>query len=166
MEDNSLRRLLIVSWVACLALTLTAQPTNLRESGVGENPVRQKSAKVNASEFRSLANEWKDAYNSKDAARLASLYAEDADYISSHVTGLIAHGREKIQTNFQAGMDAGGHIDEVRILRSSSSGDLAYLVCLYEATNSGQKVSGRNLIVSKKLRGKWLIVSHMTVVAG
>jgi hypothetical protein len=38
------------------------------------------------------------------------------------------------------------------------------LVSIYEATNNGQKVSGRNLIVLRKLGGKWLIVSHMTVV--
>jgi len=61
------------------------------------------------------AENWKDAYNSGDASRVASLYAEDGDYLSAHVG---AHGREVIRAYFQKGIDAGGHIDAVRVLRS------------------------------------------------
>jgi hypothetical protein len=61
-------------------------------------------------------------------------------------------------------MNAGGHIDGVEVLSSQVSCDLASLLCRYEATNSGQKVTGLNVILLKKVAGKWLILSHATVV--
>jgi uncharacterized protein (TIGR02246 family) len=111
-----------------------------------------------------LAEDWKDAYNSNDAERLAQMYTEDAFYISPHVSGLIAEGRANIKSNFQRGMEGGGHVDKIRVLRTSASCTMAYSVCIYEATNNGQKVSGRNLLVLKKVRGRWLIASHVSVI--
>ena len=155
---------LSIAWVLCLAPIVFAGPANYGRNDANMRGNQRNPERTDASLFLRLANEWKDAYNSKDPDRLAALYTEDADYISSHVPGLIAHGRTRIRANFEAGIASGGHIEAVRILTSRLSCDLAYLVCEYEATNSGQKVSGRNLIVSKKVSGKWLIASHMTVV--
>jgi len=61
-------------------------------------------------------------------------------------------------------MSGGGHIDSIEILSMNVSCELATLLCKYQATNSGQTVVGRNLLVLKKIEGKWLIVLHMTVV--
>lgn len=103
-------------------------------------------------------------YNGPDATKLVPMYSEDAEYISSHVPGLVAHGRDRVIANFQKGMSQGWHIDAVQILLVNISCDIATLVCKYDANNSGQKVSGRNLLVLKKVNGKWLISTHMTVV--
>lgn len=116
------------------------------------------------SEFRENIEKWKEAYNGSDAQKLVPLYTEDAIYASSHVAGLEAIGREKVIANFQKGMSMGGHIDSVEILWANVSGELASLYCLYKATNSGVTVSGRNLLVLRKVKGQWLIVQHMTVV--
>ena len=115
-------------------------------------------------ELLRLAEDWKNAYNSGDALRLGSMYAEDAEYISPHVTGLVIHGRDVVQANFRRGMASGGHIDSVTIISSRVSGDMAYLVCRYDATNSGQRVNGRNVLIAKKTDGRWLIVVHASVV--
>ena len=115
-------------------------------------------------EFLRLADEWKNAYNAGDAMRLGSMYSDDAEYVSPHVAGLVIRGREGIQANFSRGMHSGGHIDSVTILSSRVSGDMAYLVCRYDATNSGQKVNGRNVLIAKKVDGRWLIVVHASVV--
>jgi len=109
-----------------------------------------------------VAEDWKAAYNAKDAAAVASLYAPDAYYVSAHV---VAHGRAEIQAYFQRGIDAGGHIDEIRILASSQSGELAYTVGTYQATNAGQTVRGRNVVVVRKIDARWLMVAHEAVVA-
>lgn len=114
--------------------------------------------------LQNQTEKWKDAYNSKDAQNLVRLYSEDARYISSHVPGLEATGREKLIANFQKGMNMGGHIDKVEILSMNLSCDLATLLCQYQATNSGQTVTGRNLLVLKMVNGTWLIAIHMTVV--
>jgi uncharacterized protein (TIGR02246 family) len=117
-----------------------------------------------AEHFNELAQIWMRAYNNDDSTTLAALYTPDADYISSHVQGLVAQGRDRVIANFQRGIKSGGHIDSVSILSIQLSCDLATLLCQYEATNSGQKAIGRNLLVVKKVSGKWLITLHMTVV--
>jgi len=115
-------------------------------------------------QFNVLAQKWLLAYNSNDSATLASMYTVDAQYISSHVRGLVAQGRGRLISNFQNGIKTGGHIDSVTILSVQLSCDLATLLCKYEATNNGQKAIGRNLLVLKKVGPRWLIVLHMTVV--
>ena len=112
--------------------------------------------------LRSVATQWKTAYNAKDAAAVASLYTPDGYYVSAHV---VARGRQEIQAYFQRGIDAGGHVDAIQILSSGQSGDLAYWVGTYEATNAGQEVRGRNVVVVRKVSERWLIVAHETVVA-
>jgi len=115
-------------------------------------------------EFQQETEKWKDAYNSKDAQNLVPLYSEDACYISAHVPGLEANGRDQLIANFQNGMNMGGAIDAIEIMTVNVSCELATLLCKYQATNSGVTVVGRNLLVMKKIDDKWLIVLHMTVV--
>lgn len=112
--------------------------------------------------LRSLAAEWRSAYNAKNGAAVAALYAADGWYVSSHV---VAQGREAIQAYFQRGIDAGGHIDSIEILSSGHSGELAYWVGTYEATNAGQKFRGRNVVVARRIDRQWRIVAHETAVA-
>ncbi len=114
--------------------------------------------------FQQNVEKWKTAYNSGDAKNLIPLYAEDATYSSSHVPGLEAIGRDNLIANFQKGISGGGHIDKIEILTANVSGEMASLYCRYQATNSGVTVSGRNLLVLRRVNGEWLIFSHMTVL--
>lgn len=114
--------------------------------------------------FQQHTQLWKEAYNSGDAKNLIPLYTEEASYISSHVEGLEANGRDRLIANFQQGINMGGHIDSVEILSMNVSCDMATLFCKYKANNNGSIAIGRNLLVLKKMDGKWLIVLHMTVV--
>lgn len=114
--------------------------------------------------FQQNTERWKQAYNSGDAQQLVPLYTEDAVYLSSHVEGLVADGRDKVIANFQRGMSGDGHIDSIEIISWSVSCDLASLHCRYQATNSGVTVSGRNLLVLRRVGNQWLIATHMTVV--
>ena len=61
-------------------------------------------------------------------------------------------------------MDSGGYLDSIEILSINSSCDISTVVSRYRGTAGGQNVDGRNLLVWKRLDGKWLIVTHMTVV--
>jgi uncharacterized protein (TIGR02246 family) len=154
-------RLLTIAAGACGVI---ASATAGREIAAGQSPMPQGAQVVSMTDqaVRRVADDWKAAYNSKDAAAVASLYAPDAYYVSAHV---VAQGRVEIQTYFQRGIDAGGHIDDIRVLASSHSGELAYTVGTYEATNGGQKVRGRNVVVLRNIGGKWLMVAHESVVA-
>ena len=145
-------------FLAALCVTATVLATVARGWPDGEAAVAQSTDQA----LLEVAAAWKAAYNAKDAAAVASLYAPDAYYVSAHV---VARGRPEIQAYFQRGIDAGGHIDAIQILASGQSGDLAYWVGTYEATNAGQKVRGRNVVALRRVRDKWLIVAHESVVA-
>jgi ketosteroid isomerase-like protein len=114
--------------------------------------------------FGRIAERWLDAYNGTDAEELTPLYAEDAVYISGHVAGLVAEGRDRVIENFRKGMAMGGHLDGLEVISITHSCDVASVLCAYSANNSGQRVSGRTLLVLKKIHGQWLIALHMTVV--
>ena len=114
--------------------------------------------------FNAMTIRWKNAYDSGDATNLLRLYSEDARYISSHVPGLVAIGRDNVTAYFQAGISFGGHIDSITIDRMDLSCEIATLFCTYQATNSGVTVTGHNLMVLRKTGGGWLIILHMTVV--
>jgi ketosteroid isomerase-like protein len=115
-------------------------------------------------EFMRQTVKWQEAYNSKDAQNLSPLYSEDAQYISSHVAGLVANGRQNLIAYFQKGIDMGGHIDTVQVLSMNVSCNLATLICKYQAANNGEVAIGRNLLVLRKINESWLIILHMTVV--
>lgn len=158
-----MKALLCLLALTVLTCTTYAQPRVASNTPAVRVLSGSDSASV-AEHFEELAQKWLRAYNSGDSTTLTSLYTLDAQYISSHVQGLVAEGRDRVIANFQRGVKMGGHIDAVSILSMQMSCDLATLLCKYEATNSGQKAVGRNLLVVKKVNGKWLIALHMTVV--
>lgn len=114
--------------------------------------------------IRQIAVQWKDRYNNGDASGVASLYAGNADYLTQHyITGII-HGRAAIQAYVQRGVDAHYHIDSIQVISMACSGGFAYTVGRYESTNAGQRATGVNLVVVRKLKGRWLIVAHEAAV--
>lgn len=126
--------------------------------------IKNDNSKTIKAEFQKRADAWKDAYNSNDAKALASFYTPDAKYVSGHVAGLVADGKDKIISNFQNGIKGGGRIESVEILEMDISGNLAYLLCRYRANNSGEKVEGRNVIILKKTGREWKFVLHASII--
>lgn len=108
--------------------------------------------------------EWRAAYNSGDLKTLKAFYAEESRYVSPHVVDLMISGRDAITANFGKGIAGGGHIDAITVLAAESSCDLAALVCRYDATNGGVKVSGKNILVMRRVDGRWLITTHASIV--
>jgi len=115
-------------------------------------------------EFQILADKWKEIYNSKDAKNFASLYLENAQYISAHVENYIADGLENIISNFQKGMSGGGYVYSIKVLSVNSSENFASVVSTYNSLAGGKKVEGRNLLIWKKVNNEWKILTHVTVV--
>lgn len=125
---------------------------------------QQAGADSLTSEFARVADRWVAIYNGGDASAFSVLYAPEAQYISGHVQGLVADGRDAVIANFQRGMKMGGHLDGLQVISVRRSCNLATVLCRYEANNAGQKATGRNLLVLEHRDGCWLIVLHMTVV--
>ena len=157
-----MRKILFLS-VALICAVARAQdlPVN-----AGPAPVAQigctNAADVNA--IRKIPLLWKNNYNRGNAAGVAALYDENAGYLTQHFISGIVHGRAAIQAYVQLGVDASYHIDSIQILSMGCSGNLAYTVGRYEATNAGQKAIGFNLVVLRKVKGRWMIVAHEAAV--
>ena len=111
-----------------------------------------------------ISQEWKDGYNQGDAARVASLYTDDAYYLTQHFVPGIVHGRAAIQAYVQNGVDAHYQIDSIEVIEKHCSGDFAYAITRYESTNGGVKAFGVNLVLVKKIAGNWKIVAHESAV--
>lgn len=114
--------------------------------------------------FVQISKEWLAAYNNGDTKQLEQLYAEDAQYISGHVQGLVAYGRQNVISYLDAGIKLGGHIESLTVISVSESCDLATVLCEYNANNAGQKANGRSLLIFRKVNNNWLVYLHMTVV--
>lgn len=119
---------------------------------------------VDETALRRVSEEWKEGYNSGNAEKVAALYVEDAYYLTQHFVTGVVHPRDQIQAYVQRGVDAHYHIDTIDIFKLSCSGNLAYTVGRYESTNAGQKAMGVNIVVLRKIDGKWLIVAHESSV--
>jgi ketosteroid isomerase-like protein len=136
-----------------ILLTLLALVAGCSDNNRGREPV-----------LSDRAEGWRLAYNSGDTQKLGSFYAEDARYVSAHVPTLILEGKEAILKNFERGYAGGGRLDTIVVLFSDVSCDLATLVCRYDATNDGVKVSGRNILIMRKSGSEWLITTHASIV--
>lgn len=144
------------------ALTL-ALPLLFIIPASGVQPEMNTSAAMDKTdeEIRRIPVKWMQSYNAGDAGAVTALYTEDGYYLSAHV---LAEGRAQIRSYWERGIKAGGHLDFIKPLKIEHSGALAYCAGTYQATNAGVTVDGRILIVLKKVRGKWLIAAHETVV--
>ena len=111
-----------------------------------------------------MVDTWKAAYNAGDAARVAALYADDADYLTQHFVTGVVHGRAQIQAYVQRGVDAHFQIDSIQILSIGCVPELMYVVDRYQSTNAGQKAMGVNLVVARRTPAGWRIVAHEAAV--
>jgi ketosteroid isomerase-like protein len=111
-----------------------------------------------------IIEQWREGYNSGNASKVAALYKDDAYYLTQHFITGIVKGRAAIQAYIQVGVDAKYHIDSIHALSIDCSGDFAYAITRYDATNNGQVAFGVNIVVLKKIGGKWLIVAHEAAV--
>ena len=111
-----------------------------------------------------IAQEWKEGYNSENPKAVAALYAGDATYLTQHFATGIVHGRRAIEAYIKVGTDAKYRIDSLRVLASGCSREFAYAITRYESTNGDKRAFSVNLVLIRKMEGKWLIVAHESAV--
>ena len=102
------------------------------------------------------ANErFMQAFAQADAARLASLYTENAQLLPPG--GEIAHGWEAIRAFWQAAMDSGITAARLEIAEVEEHGDTAIEVSRYTLLGAGEQVldQGKYIVIWKQERGQW-----------
>lgn len=85
-------------------------------------------------------------------------------YLTQHYISGIIHGRDSIQAYVQLGVDAKYHIDSIRIKKIHVDENFAYVITRYYSLNGGVKAFGVNLVVLKRIHGKWTIKAHEAAV--
>lgn len=146
----------------CVLILICINPLTAQKQKIAETSIPSETAMLQ--ELRQSVERWRIAYNANDLTSLGSFYSDDILYVSPHVPNLIISGRETLTKNFARGISGGGHIDSVAVVTADLSGDMAYLVTTYFATNSGVGVTGKNIIIMKRINGVWLIVTHASII--
>jgi uncharacterized protein (TIGR02246 family) len=157
----------IVKYFFCL-LCFFISITNAQEKTTSnpDTSVYSGSCNNHADEqaFREIIDRWKDGYNNGNAEKVTSLYTTDAYYLTQHFVTGIVKGHAAIKAYVQNGIDAKYHIDSIKILSMDCSDDFAYVITRYNSTNNGHEDFGVNIVVLKRMGGKWLIVAHESAV--
>lgn len=154
-----MRKTSIVLTLVVLTTTLAfAQQTTKQD----HKPAEKKMAAANAGpEIAKVREAWIAAYNAKDAAKVASLYSENAVYAT--MVG-VAKGRQQIQAALQKEMDSGTQLLSVSPDGGGASGAMAWEEGSYEGKVNNATQTGRFLVVLKKSGGEWRLESHNAVV--
>jgi uncharacterized protein (TIGR02246 family) len=88
-------------------------------------PVRSEAIDPATSPFAAVGKQYTEAYNRKDAAAVAALFADDAVRVTDR--GII-QGREALQKSTEAGLDAGGHDLRLRYHHTHIDGNTGWSV--------------------------------------
>ncbi len=111
--------------------------------------------------IETLNTKWDTAFNSKDAATVASLYAEDGRVVTGD--GNILNGRSEIQGLFQSFMDGGFHEHKIEMIDVKVKGDVAYETARWSGIGGDKKTYGGHLvnIYARQSDGGWQAVLHI-----
>jgi uncharacterized protein (TIGR02246 family) len=103
-----------------------------------------------------LAPEWAAAFNAKDAAKIASFYAEDAVVMPPNQP--MVKGRANIEAHFKGEIQQGATNMQLNPVESSISGSQAFEAGTSTVTlPGGQTDRGKYLAILKRVGNEWKI---------
>jgi uncharacterized protein (TIGR02246 family) len=119
-------------------------------------------------EVQKIADDWKAAFQAKDADKIASLYTEDSVYINPEGS---YHGPVAIKTEISKVIARGDTVDAIITERAFQDGDVAISVGKYAGRSpnaSGKERLGHGhwIVSLKNSNGMWRIATHTAVAAG
>ena len=121
---------------------------------------KKKSPENFAAEMETLRNTWMQAFNGKDANKVAALYAPEAVLMRWDGT---VHGYDSVLAALEKSVRGGAHDYKMMSLRTEYSGDLGYDTGAYNVGLTDRTIEGNYVIVVKRLKGRWRIVAHAHV---
>lgn len=109
--------------VAAIVLGLIASPVRAEEADPAKTP------------FAAVGTQFIEAFNRKDVAAVAALYAEDAIRVNS---GGMIRGRAAIQRAIGEGLEAGAHDLKLRYHAAQIDGNTGWSVAEYDFQTRGK----------------------------
>jgi uncharacterized protein (TIGR02246 family) len=109
----------------------------------------------------SLASAWDAAFNSGDADKVASMYAENGRVITG--SGDVMVGPDEIKKLFQGFMDSGFGAHKIGVTTSEINGDTGYLTGTWSGVGGDGNDYGGHLanVYEKQSDGSWKAVVHI-----
>ncbi|HEY1677991.1 MAG TPA: nuclear transport factor 2 family protein [Candidatus Sulfotelmatobacter sp.] len=112
-----------------------------------------------------MADDWKAAYQAKDADKIAAMYSSDAIWINAEGT---FHGPTEIKAELKKMIDRGDGVDEITTTKSVHFGSIAYSEGTFSGTapdKSGKQspAAGSWVVSMRQDNGKWMLVAHTSV---
>lgn len=89
-----MKRLFVLTVFGCLSLSLSSRRIAGSEPEVRRIDESLPGPGLQARDMGYIAEEWKNACNAGDAAKVAALYCEEGYYLSAHI---LVQGRDAIQ---------------------------------------------------------------------
>jgi uncharacterized protein (TIGR02246 family) len=120
-------------------------------------------------DIQKMATAWMDAYNKKDAATIAKMYADDAVFSNP---GWTAAGRAAIEDALNKDLAAGSFskINSITVEQAHRVGDLDYSAGTWAADTKGADgkevpVGGHWLVISQYRDGHYVMLVHNSNMA-
>jgi uncharacterized protein (TIGR02246 family) len=120
-------------------------------------------------DIQKMATAWMDAYNKKDAATIAKMYAEDAVFSNP---GWTASGRTAIEDALNKDLAAGAFskVNSITVDQAHRVGDLDYSAGSWTADAKGPDgkeapVGGHWLVISQYRDGHYVLLVHNSNMA-
>lgn len=150
-----MRRLIALGMLFLVWGPLSAQQTKKKDGRAAESKTEASSVNV---EIDRLRDAWAAAFNEKDAAKVADLYAKDAIYIGPLGT---ARGRDAIKAAIDRFIQDGVHDLKISTRRREHSGNFVYETGSYtQLDKNGKTQRGDYLVVARQSAGQWLLTAH------
>jgi len=109
----------------------------------------------NSAELEAVDRAWAEAFNAADAAKLASLYTDDARLLPPN--GPLVQGKAAIEKTFHDMLGSGGVKGTLHGLETMAAGDIGYSTGTYEMTDAQGSVleRGKYIGVFRKVGNEW-----------
>lgn len=115
-----------------------------------------------------MADDWRSAFQAKDADKIAAMYTDDAVWINPEGT---FHGTSEIKQELKKMMDRGDTVAAIPATKAVRGSGLGWAEGTFSGTvpnpKGGDAVpnSGSWITTLKNANGKWLIATHTSVPA-
>jgi uncharacterized protein (TIGR02246 family) len=157
-----------MKWFAASLLLMLLPWTYAQEKM--QAPAKEKATTHSApaslkTSVQKLADDWKAAFQAKDADKVAEMYSDDAVLITVEGT---FRGRNEIKTQLKKMIDRGDTVDNITTTKAVHFAQIAYAEGTFSGTGpdkSGQQApGGGSWVVSlKNDNGKWMLITHTSV---
>ena len=127
-----------------------------------QSPTQSPKPRPSQEELRQTSHEWDKFFNSGDAAKIASLYADDV--VSMPPNSPTLSGRGALQADFETFFAKNVARHETMVDKIVIEGDLAIEVARYRLTYSprvgGAEIveTGRHMETRRNIDGRWKII--------